>query len=96
MGITALGREAGAAGQNLYPAQLVRDKAHPPGPQSRRYDRWRDEHSAHIPVGAWVRQSGVDARMGARHSRRGQHGQVISRATTRLGSSHASRARTSR
>lgn len=50
----------------------------------RRYDRWRDVDGAHVPVGAWVQQTEVDARMGAPRSRLHRKGQVTGRGATRL------------
>jgi hypothetical protein len=74
-GIQALGREFGAAGQNLYPGELVRreDLASPP---ARRYDPWRDAKDTHIPVGARVEQVAVAKEHGALASRVHQRAQV--------------------
>jgi hypothetical protein len=52
--------------------------------RARRYDRWRDKDGTHVPVGARVEQTEVDARMGAPRSRLHARGQVTSRGTTRL------------
>ena len=52
--------------------------------RARRYDRWRDVDGTHVPVGAQVEQTEVDARRGAPRSRLHQRGQVIGRGTTRL------------
>jgi hypothetical protein len=52
--------------------------------RARRYDRWRDMDGTHVPVGARVEQTEVDARMGAPRSRLHARGHVISRGTTRL------------
>ena len=51
---------------------------------ARGYDRWRDTDGVHVPVGARVEQTGIDARMGALRSRLGQSRQVTGRGTTRL------------
>lgn len=50
----------------------------------RAYDRWRDADGTHVPVGAQVEQTEVDARMGAPRSRLHRRGQVTSRGATRL------------
>lgn len=47
-----------------------------PAPR-RAYDRWRDAHGAHIPVGARVRQVGVYRDHGALTSRVGKDGEVV-------------------
>ncbi len=54
------------------------------GRAQRAYDRWRDADETHVPVGARVEQTEVDARMGALRSRLHARGQVTSRGTTRL------------
>jgi hypothetical protein len=46
----------------------------------RGYDRWRDADGTHVPVGAWVKQTEVDARRGALRSRlhaQGHHGRDV-------------------
>jgi hypothetical protein len=48
------------------------------------YDRWRDTNGTHVPVGARVEQTEVDARRGALRSRLHARGQVTSRGTPRL------------
>ncbi|MGH3696809.1 MAG: hypothetical protein ACRDRX_22975 [Pseudonocardiaceae bacterium] len=50
----------------------------------RAYDRWRDANGTHVPLGAQVKQTEVDARKGALRSRLHVCGQVIGRGTTRL------------
>lgn len=50
----------------------------------RAYDRWRDVHGTHVPVGARVEQTVTDARMGALRSRLYRQGRVTSRGATRL------------
>lgn len=52
--------------------------------RARSYDRWRDTDGVHIPAGAWVEQTGSDARMGALRARLGHRGQVTGRGATRL------------
>jgi hypothetical protein len=52
--------------------------------RARRYDRWRDVDGTHVPVGARVEQTQVDARMGTPRSRLHAWGQVTSRGATRL------------
>jgi polyphosphate kinase 2 (PPK2 family) len=48
------------------------------------YNRWRDANGTHVPVGAQVEQTEVDARRRALRSRLHACGQVTSRGTTRL------------
>jgi len=75
-GITALGREPGV-GQNLYPAELVRDREHLARPaQAWRYDRWRDVDGTPIPVGCRVTQIAVAKEHGALSARRNKHAVV--------------------
>jgi hypothetical protein len=82
-GITALGREPGAAGQNLYPAGLVRNSRERPARAP--YDRWRDARGVQIPDGARVEQVEVNPLHGALRSRLGRQGEVTGRSRgTRL------------
>jgi hypothetical protein len=48
------------------------------------YHRWRDVDGTHIPVGARVKQTVTDARMGALRPRLYRQGQVTSQGATRL------------
>ena len=48
------------------------------------YDRWHDANGTHVPVGAQVEQTEVDARRGALRSRLQARSQVTSRGTPRL------------
>ena len=83
--IHAVGREGGAAGQSLYPAELVhRCRSRLGSPPRPPYDRWRDATGAHVPTRCRVEQVEIDARLGAPRSRLGKQGQVIGRGSTRL------------
>lgn len=50
----------------------------------RAYDRWHDVDGIHVPVGAGVEQTGIDARLAALRSRLYRRGQETSRGATRL------------
>jgi hypothetical protein len=79
-GIHALGRGPGAAGQNLYPGELIRRirRERFASPPTRSYDPWRDAKDTHVHVGARVEQIAVAKEHGALAARLNKHGVVIS------------------
>jgi hypothetical protein len=79
-GISALGRQPGAAGQNLYSADLVRRLRREglASPPARRYDPWRDVEGIPIAAGARVVQIGIAKEHGALATRLNQHAVVVS------------------